>query len=202
MTGPRLYMAAFVLAFSNFIVVLDMTVANVSVPHIAGTLGASLDQGTWIITSYAVAEALTVPLTGWLAQRFGALRLYVFCMTGFGFFSLLCGMSMTMQMIVICRIGQGLCGGLVMPIAQTLLFRIFPREDMGKAVLLSAMTVMLGPALGPNIGGFISDNWSWHWIFLINIPLVITCVMVSSSMLRASETPTRKESPSFITLTW
>ncbi len=192
LTGRRLWLTAFVLALSNFIVVLDMTVANVSVPHIAGTLGASLDQGTWIITSYAVAEALTVPLTGWLAQRFGAVRLYIFCMAGFGFFSLLCGMSMTLQMIVICRIGQGLCGGLLMPIAQTLLLQIFPREDMGKAVLLSAMTVMLGPAMGPNIGGFISDNLSWHWIFLINIPLVIGCVMFVSTTLRSKETPTRK----------
>lgn len=190
--APRLWIAAFVLAFSNFIVVLDLTVANVSIPHIAGDLGISLDQGTWIITSYAVAEALTVPLTGWLAQRFGALKLYCVCMTGFGIFSFLCGISTTLTMIVICRIFQGLCGGLVMPLAQTLLLRIFPREDIGKAMLLSAMTVMLGPAMGPNVGGYISDNWSWHWIFLINIPLVIGCVLAASALLRDVETPTRK----------
>jgi len=180
------------LAFSNFIVVLDMTVANVSIPHIAGDLGVSMDQGTWIITTYAVAEALTVPLTGWLAQRFGTLRLYVACMCGFGFFSFLCGISTTLQMIVLCRIGQGLCGGLVMPLAQTLLIRLFPREDLPKAMLLSSMTVMLGPATGPNLGGFISDNFSWHWIFLINIPLVIGLVSFALIALRPVETPTRK----------
>jgi len=192
MTPTRLWLSAFMLAFSNFIVVLDMTVANVSIPHIAGDLGVSMDQGTWVVTTYAVSEALTVPLTGWLAQRFGALRLYMFCMVGFGIFSFLCGVSMTLQMLVICRIGQGLCGGLVMPIAQTLLLRLFPREDLRKAMLLSSLTVMLGPALGPNVGGLISDNLSWHWIFLINIPLVIGLVSFAIVMLRPIETPTRK----------
>src|SRR3546814_4942546 len=96
-------------------VVLDLTIANVSVPHIAGNLGISPDQGTWIITSYAVAEAICVPLTGWLAQRFGAVRLFTMSMLGFGLFSLLCGLSMTLGMIVACRIGQGLCGGPLMP---------------------------------------------------------------------------------------
>ncbi|MCX7864878.1 MAG: MFS transporter, partial [Novosphingobium sp.] len=109
-TSARLWLSAIVLAFSNFIVVLDMTVANVSIPHIAGDLGVSMDQGTWIITTYAVAEALTVPLTGWLAQRFGALRLYLVCMSGFGLFSFLCGISTTLQMLVIWRVFQGLCG--------------------------------------------------------------------------------------------
>ncbi|MDG2004699.1 MAG: DHA2 family efflux MFS transporter permease subunit [Novosphingobium sp.] len=191
-TPFRLWLSAIMLAFSNFIVVLDMTVANVSIPHIAGDLGVSMDQGTWIITTYAVAEALTVPLTGWLAQRFGALRLYVMCMAGFGLFSFLCGISTTLQMIVICRIGQGLCGGLVMPIAQTLLLRLFPREDIGKAMLLSSMTVMLGPAMGPTVGGFISDNFGWHWIFLINIPLVIGLIFFALTALRPLETSTRK----------
>lgn len=191
-TPARLWLSAILLAFSNFIVVLDMTVANVSIPHIAGDLGVSMDQGTWIITTYAVAEALTVPLTGWLAQRFGALRLYVTCMAGFGLFSFLCGISTTLQMIVICRIGQGLCGGLVMPIAQTLLLRLFPRKDLRKAMLLSSMTVMLGPALGPTVGGFISDNFGWNWIFLINIPLVIGLIVFALTMLRPLESPTRK----------
>ncbi len=188
----QLKLAAIILAFSNFIVVLDLTVANVSVPHIAGSLGVSLDQGSWVITSYSVAEALTVPLTGWLAQRFGTVRLYAFCMTGFGIFSLLCGISQTLEMIVVCRIGQGLCGGLVMPLAQTLLFSIFPGDRRGKAMLLSSMTVMLGPALGPTLGGLISDTLSWHWIFLINIPFVIVCVMSVVALLTPIETAIRK----------
>lgn len=188
----KLKFAAGFLALSNFIVVLDMTVANVSIPHIAGDIGVSLDQGTWIITSYAVAEALTVPLTGWLAQRFGAVRLYMLCMAAFGLFSALCASSQTLQMIVVARIGQGLCGGLLMALSQTLLFRIFSLEDRGKAMLLSSMTVLMGPALGPNIGGFISDNFSWHWIFLINLPIVAACVTAAWLFLRPAETPVNK----------
>jgi len=187
----RLMLAAIVLAFSNFIVVLDMTVANVSVPHIAGSLGVSLDQGTWVITSYAIAEAISVPLTGWLSQRYGTVTMYTACMAGFGVFSLLCGISVTLEMIVICRVGQGLCGGLLMPLSQTLLLRIFPGEKRGKAMMLVAMTTMMGPALGPNIGGIISDNLSWHWIFLINIPFVLTCTLAGLVLLRPTETPRR-----------
>jgi MFS transporter, DHA2 family, multidrug resistance protein len=192
LTPAQLKLAALVLAFSNFIVVLDMTVANVSVPHIAGSLGVSLDQGSWVITSYSVAEALAVPLTGWLAQRFGTVRMYLFCMTGFGIFSTLCGLSQTLEMIIACRIAQGLCGGLLMPLSQTLLFSIFPGEQRGKAMLLSSMTVLLGPALGPNIGGLISDGLSWHWIFLINIPFVIVCVTLVAALLTRMETPQLK----------
>ncbi|MBW8753312.1 MAG: MFS transporter, partial [Sphingomonadales bacterium] len=102
--SQRLMLAALVLAFSNFIVVLDMTVANVSVPHIAGSLGVSFNQGSWVITSYSVAEAITVPLTGWLAGRFGSLRMYTFAMGGFGLLSLLCGSSLTLEMMVMCRV--------------------------------------------------------------------------------------------------
>ncbi|MCB2079415.1 MAG: DHA2 family efflux MFS transporter permease subunit [Novosphingobium sp.] len=192
LTPAQRRLAAVLLVVSNFMVVLDLTVANVSVPHIAGSLGATLEQGTWVITSYAVSEAISVPLTGWLAQRFGTVRIYFAAMTGFAFFSLFCGLSMTLTMIVICRIGQGLCGGLVMPLAQTLLLRIFPREEHGKAMLLWTMTILLGPALGPNIGGYISDNWSWHWVFLINIPIAIALVTTGFVLFRQVETPTRK----------
>jgi MFS transporter, DHA2 family, multidrug resistance protein len=180
------------LALSNFIVVLDMTVANVSIPHIAGDIGVSLDQGTWIITSYSVAEALTVPLTGWLAMRFGAVRMYALCMTGFGLFSLLCAMSLTLPLIIASRIGQGLTGGLIMALSQTLMLHIFSVEERGKAMLLTSMTVLMGPALGPNIGGFISDNFSWHWIFLINLPIVAGCVTSAIVLLRPAETPINK----------
>src|ERR1700712_1657990 len=108
LTPRQQFLAGIVLALSNFMVVLDLTIANVSVPHIAGDLGISLDQGTWIITSYAVAEAICVPLTGWLAQRFGRVRVFLIAMLGFGFFSMLCGLSGSLGMLVVCRIGQGL----------------------------------------------------------------------------------------------
>lgn len=188
----RRMLAGLVLALSNFMVVLDITIANVSIPHIAGNLGISLDQGTWIITSYAVAEAICVPLTGWLAQRFGAVRVFVLSMMGFGVFSVLCGMSLTLGMIVACRIGQGLCGAPLMPMSQTLMLRVFPPEKRGVAMGLWAMTTLLGPAFGPIIGGYISDNWSWHWIFFINIPIAAACTFLAYTLLTPIETKTEK----------
>ncbi|SDC43833.1 MFS transporter, DHA2 family, multidrug resistance protein [Sphingomonas sp. YR710] len=191
-TSRQLALAGLVMALGNFMVVLDLTIANVSVPHIAGNLGITVDQGTWIITSYAVAEAICVPLTGWLTQRFGTVRVFTLSMAGFGLFSLLCGLSPTLGAIVIFRIGQGLCGGPIMPVTQTLMMRIFPPERRGQAMGLWAITTLLGPAMGPIIGGYISDNWSWHWIFFINIPFAIGCVVAAYALLRPAETPTAK----------
>ncbi|WP_340264882.1 DHA2 family efflux MFS transporter permease subunit [Sphingobium mellinum] len=189
-----------VLALSNLMVVLDLTIANVSVPHIAGNMGISPDQGTWIITSYAVAEAIGVPLTGWLAQRFGAVRVFTMAMMGFGVFSLLCGLSMTLGMIVVCRVGQGLCGGPIMPMSQTLMIRIFPPEQRGRMMGLWAMTTMLGPAAGPIVGGYISDSWSWHWIFFINLPIAVLCIFAALTLLRPVETERRKLPIDFVGL--
>ncbi len=180
------------LGLANFMVVLDLTIANVSVPHIAGNLGISPSQGTWVITSYAVAEAICVPLTGWLANRFGAVRVFVLSALGFGLFSVLCGMSVTLSMLVACRIGQGLCGGPLMPLTQTLLMRVYPPEKRTQAMGIWAMTSLMGPAMGPVLGGFISDNMSWHWIFFINVPVVVFCAVAAHTLLRPVETPTAK----------
>ncbi|HZU63704.1 MAG TPA: DHA2 family efflux MFS transporter permease subunit [Novosphingobium sp.] len=187
-TGATLLLAGAVLALSNFMVVLDTTIANVSVAHIAGALGISSTQGTWVITSYSVAEAICVPLTGWLAGRFGTVRTFMFGMVGFGVFSVLCGLSTSLAMIVLCRVGQGLCGGPLMPLSQTLMLRIFPREQHGQAMGLWAMTTVVAPILGPILGGTISDNWSWNWIFFINIPVAALCVFGTYRLLRPAET--------------
>lgn len=192
LTGFRLILAGAVLALTNFMVVLDTTIANVSVPHIAGSLGISASQGTWIITSYAVAEAVCVPLTGWLAGRFGTVRTFTFGMIGFGLFSLLCGMSTSLGMLVACRIGQGLCGGPLMPLSQTLLMRIFKPEQRAQAMGVWAMTTVTAPILGPILGGTISDSWSWHWIFFINIPVAALCAFGATRLLRSAETRTEK----------
>ncbi|MGY2735559.1 DHA2 family efflux MFS transporter permease subunit [Sphingomonas sp. UYP23] len=191
-TGPTLLLAGVVLALTNFMVVLDTTIANVSVAHISGSLGISSTQGTWVITSYAVAEAICVPLTGWLAGRFGTVKTFMLGMLGFGLFSMLCGFSTSLTMLVACRIGQGLCGGPLMPLSQTLLLRIFPKKQQGQAMGLWAMTTVTAPILGPILGGTISDSWSWHWIFFINIPIAALCAFGAHRLLSPAETGTEK----------
>lgn len=191
-SGATLLLAWAVLGLTNFMVVLDTTIANVSVGHIAGSLGISSTQGTWIITSYSVAEAICVPLTGWLAARFGTVRTFALGMIGFGLFSALCGLSSSLAMLIACRIGQGLCGGPLMPLSQTLLLRISPKAQHGQAMGLWAMTTVIAPILGPILGGTISDNWSWHWIFFINIPIAALCAFGALRLLSPAETRVAK----------
>ena len=199
-SGVRLILAGVVLALANFIVVLDTTIANVSIPHIAGGLAVSTSSGTWVVTSYSVAEAICVPLTGWLAARFGTLRTFVFSLIGFGVFSALCGLSGTLGMLVAFRLGQGFCGGPLMPLTQTLLLRIFPKEHHPKAMALWAMTVVVAPILGPILGGWISDDWSWEWIFFINLPIIAVIFVGVITLLRGVETPTQKTPIDFVGL--
>jgi DHA2 family multidrug resistance protein len=192
LTGGALLAAGFILSFANFMVVLDMTIANVSVPNIAGGLGVSANQGTWVITSYAVAEAITVPLTGWLAQRFGSVRTFVTAMAFFGLFSALCGFAPSLSVLVVLRVLQGLAGGPMMPLSQTLLLRVFPKEQAGKAMGLWAMTTVVGPIAGPILGGLICDSYSWPWVFFINVPFAIGFSVMSWRMLANQETPTKR----------
>jgi DHA2 family multidrug resistance protein len=192
LSGGMLWGAAIILAAANFIAVLDMTIANVSVPNIAGGLGATTSQGTWVITSYAVAEAITVPLTGWLAARFGAVRVFVSAMVAFGAFSAMCGLSGSLGMLVFARICQGLAGGPLMPLSQTLLLRIFPKEKAAAAIGLWSMTTLVAPVLGPILGGHLCDEYSWHWIFWINLPIAGVCAFIAWKMLKRYEEPLKK----------
>ncbi|WP_353226406.1 DHA2 family efflux MFS transporter permease subunit [Novosphingobium sp.] len=198
--GGMMLLAAFALALSNFVVVLDITIANVSVPHISGSIGVSPSQGTWVITSYAVAEAICVPLTGWLAARFGAVRVFLLSLAGFGLFSLLCGLSRSLEALIAFRVMQGLCGAPIMPMSQTLLMRIFPPQKASAALGLWAMTTVSAPIAGPILGGLISDNLSWHWIFFINLPIVAVCAAVTLRLVRRYETPTVKNPVDFVGL--
>ncbi len=190
--GARLFWAATVLSTANFMVVLDTTIANVSIPHIAGSLGSSASQATWTITSYAVADAITVVLSGWLARRFGGLRTFVAALIGFTFFSILCGLSVTLDMLIVARIGQGLCGGPLIPLSQTLMMRIYPPDKIAQGMSYWTLTTMLGPVLGPVAGGLISDGLSWHWIFLINLPFAILCLIGVRMLLRSAENETAR----------
>ncbi len=186
--GPRLMLAGVVLALANFIVVLDMTVANVSIPHIAGGLGVSASQGTWVVTTYSVAEAICVPLTGFLVRRFGALRTFLVSLLGFGIFSTLCGMAPTLGALVVFRLGQGFAGGPLMPLTQTMLLTVFPPKQRPMAMAIWAMTTIVAPIVGPILGGWISDHTTWRWIFFINIPVVALCFLGVVTLLSGHDT--------------
>jgi len=181
--GATLWLTAIMLAMANFIAVLDMTIANVSMASIAGSLGISSSQGTWVITSYSVAEAIIVPLTGWLAGRFGTVRVFTTAMALFGVCSALCGLSGSLEFLVLSRIMQGLSGGCLMPLSQTLLSQIFPKERAPAAMALWAMTTLVAPVLGPILGGSICDNLSWSFIFFINVPIALGCAPLIARLL-------------------
>ena len=192
MTGPMLWVGGFILALANFMAVLDITIANVSVPNIAGGLAVSPSQGAWVITSYAVAEAITVPLTGWLSQRFGAVKVFVFAMAGFGLFSALCGLAPSLGVLVVFRIFQGLAGGPMMPLSQTLLRRIFPLKQQPMAMGLWGMTTVVGPIIGPLLGGYLVDHAGWPWVFYVNVPVAAVTAIAAWRVLSSRETPTQR----------
>lgn len=192
LTGVRLYAAAVLIGLGNFLVVLDTTIANVSIPTIAGDLGVSSSQGTWVITSYAVAEAITVPLTGWLTARFGAQRTFITCFIAFAALSLLCGLSSSLGMLIGSRVLLGLVGGPIMPLSQMLLLRIFPKEKATMATVIWAMTTLTGPVAGPILGGIICDEIGWEWIFFIKVPVAAAGGLGVWWLLRGQADPTAK----------
>jgi len=189
LSGAMLWVGGIVLALANFVAVLNMTIANVTVPNIAGALGAGSSQGTWVITSYAVAEAITVPLTGWLSARFGAVKLFCISVVLFGAFSLLCGISSTLPMLLGMRVLQGMAGGPLLALSQTLLLRIFPKEQSMQAMGLWAMTTLLAPVVGPVLGGWLCDNYSWSWVFLINVPMELLFGVIAWALLKRYQDP-------------
>jgi DHA2 family multidrug resistance protein len=190
--GMPMILAVVTLAFANFMVVLDMTIANVSVNNIAGGLAVSGSEGTWVITSYAVAEAITVPLSGWLATRFGAARVFVACIGLFGLCSLLCGMAPSLGSLVVFRVMQGLSGGPMMPMSQTLLQRLVPPRLRPQTMGIWAMTTLVAPIMGPVLGGYISDTFGWSWVFFINVPVSVLMVALALRTLPLKETTFRQ----------
>src|SRR6202162_5629020 len=189
LSGAMLWVGGIVLALANFVAVLNMTIANVTVPNIAGALGAGSSQGTWVITSYAVAEAITVPLTGWLSGRFGAVRLFCIAVVLFGLCSLLCGLSTSLPMLLGMRVLQGMAGGPLMALSQTLLLKIFPKRQSMQAMGLWAMTTLLAPVVGPVLGGWLCDQYSWPWVFLINVPMALLFGVLAWVLLKRFQEP-------------
>ena len=191
--GAMLWVGAIVLAMANFLAVLNMTIANVTEANMAGALGAGTSQGTWIITAYAVAEAITVPLTGWLSGRFGAVRVFSLSVLMFGVASALCGLSTSLGMLLGMRVLQGMAGGPLLALSQTLLLRIFPKEKAMQAMGLWAMTTLLAPVVGPVLGGWICDNYSWPWVYFINVPMALVFAAVAWALLKRYEDPLVKQ---------
>jgi MFS transporter, DHA2 family, multidrug resistance protein len=185
-------LTAFALALGTFMQVLDMTIANVSLPTIAGNLGVSANQGTWVITSFAVANGISVPLTGWLMRRYGVVRTFVASVALFTIASFLCGIAWSFESLIAFRIVQGAVSGPMMPGSQALLMSIYPSSRRGTALALWSMTTLIAPVAGPLLGGYISDNYSWPWIFLINLPVGALCTFICWRALHAKETPIEK----------
>ena len=177
---------------ATFMQVLDTTIANVSIPTISGYLGVSSDQGTWIITSFAVANGVSVPLTGWLTRRFGLVRTFSLSILLFTIASFLCGISHSLTELILFRVLQGAVSGPMIPGSQALLLTLFPASRKGTALAIWSATTLVAPICGPILGGYISDNYAWGWIFLINVPVGLTCSLASWRFLKSRESPTQR----------
>jgi MFS transporter, DHA2 family, multidrug resistance protein len=180
------WLIAVVVALAAFMEVLDTSIANVALPYMAGNLGASNDESTWVLTSYLVSNAIVLPISGWLVSVFGRKRFFVMCLTIFTVSSLLCGIAPTLGAIIFFRVLQGLGGGGLQPIAQSILADVFPPEKRGLAFALYGVTVIVAPTIGPTLGGWLTDNYSWRWIFFINLPVGIIALFL---VLRLIEDP-------------
>jgi MFS transporter, DHA2 family, multidrug resistance protein len=174
------WIVAISVMLGTFMEVLDTTVVNVSLPHIAGNLSASTDEATWVLTSYLVSNAIVLPLTGWLANRFGRRNLLLFSVTGFTVFSFLCGIAPNLPALIIFRVLQGATGGGLQPLSQAILMEAFPPEKRASAMAFWALGIVVAPMLGPVLGGWITDSYSWRWLFYINIPVGIAAAIMIS----------------------
>jgi DHA2 family multidrug resistance protein len=190
--GSALAITAFALAMGTFMQVLDTTIANVSLPTIAGNLGASTDQSTWIITSFVVANGIGVPITGWLMNRYGVVKVFVLSVLGFTIASLLCGLAWSLDSLVFFRVLQGAVSGPIIPGSQALMLSIFPRQRRTTALAIWSITTLVAPICGPILGGYISDSWNWGWIFLVNVPVGLVVVALCWINLAARESATAK----------
>ena len=172
------WLIAVVVAMAAFMEVLDTSIANVALPYMAGSLGASNDQSTWVLTSYLVSNAIVLPISGWLSNAFGRKRFFMMCLVIFTISSLLCGIAPSLTAIIIFRVLQGLGGGGLQPMAQAILADVFPPEKRGLAFAVYGVTAVIAPTIGPTLGGWITDNYTWRWIFFINLPVGILALFL------------------------
>jgi MFS transporter, DHA2 family, multidrug resistance protein len=177
------WIVAVAVMFGTFMEVLDTTVVNVSLPHIAGNLSASIDEATWVLTSYLVANAIILPITGWLANFFGRKRLLMMSVTGFTIASFFCGFATSLPMLVVFRVIQGAAGGALQPLSQAVLLESFPPEKRGKAMGIWGLGIVVAPILGPVLGGWLTDSYSWRWVFYINIPVGVVCLLMTRAFV-------------------
>ncbi len=173
------WLVAIAVMFGTFMEVLDTTVVNVSLPHIAGSLSATIDEATWALTSYLVANAIILPITGWLANYFGRKRLLMMSVTGFTLASFFCGFAVSLPMLIVFRVIQGAAGGALQPLSQAVLLEAFPPEKRGQAMGFWGLGIVVAPILGPVLGGWLTDTYSWRWVFYINIPVGIASIMMT-----------------------
>jgi DHA2 family multidrug resistance protein len=192
LSGSTLVIAAIAVSLASFMAVVDITIANVSIPTISGNMGVSSEIGEWAITFFAIANSICIPLTGWLSRRFGQVRLFVAAVAAFTVASILCGLAPNFQMLLAARVMQGMVSGPIVPLSQALLVAIFPPNKRTFAVAMWAMTNMAGPVAGPVLGGWLTDDYSWPWIFLVNAPVGLFVVAASTMLFRGRDTPTMK----------
>src|SRR5258708_32172775 len=190
--GRTLAIGTVALSLATFMNVLDTSIANVSIPAIAGDLGVSPDQGTWVITSFGVANAISLPLTGWLTQRYGQVRLFMVSIILFVIASIACGWAPSIEALIVFRVIQGAVAGPMIPLSQSLLLSSYPKERAGTALAMWAITTLVAPVAGPLLGGWITDNIAWPWIFYINVPVGLGAAAATWLIYRKRETATVK----------
>src|SRR5277367_6618911 len=181
-------------SFAAILEVVDVSIVNVALPYMQGNLGATLSEIGWVSTSYSIANVIVIPLSAWLGLRFGKKRYFIFSLVAFVLASVLCGFATNLATLIIGRVIQGLGGGGLLAKAQAVMFETVPREDQTKASTLFTLGVISGPAIGPALGGYLTDHFGWRWIFFINVPLGILAVMMSTTFLTPDDPNARKSS--------